>query len=305
MRILILGTFLAEAAAAVFLSGCGATFDYDSLRATQTGGDNFSSALAREYKTFALFESDEMLDWPDAAHFGQKAMAAAGGTAVPPESLKQWSLPTERIGEMTAARARLTEALGNGAGRQWPETAAMAQVQFDCWVEQQEENWQTEHIDQCRNGYYAAIEEIDQAFAVSRADSESKATPALADTTITDENANPSKSFIILFDFDSADLKSDAAEALNAIVKTADLGKDVRVIVSGHADLAGPDPFNDGLSRRRAEAVSGALAKRGISPDRISVTAHGERRPRVTTPDGMREPRNRRVEITVGPAAEL
>ncbi|MBL6929794.1 MAG: OmpA family protein [Rhodospirillales bacterium] len=303
MRILILGkSLLAGTAAAVFLAGCGATFDYDTLRATQTDGGNFTSALAREYKTFALFERDEMRDWPDAAHFGEKALAAAGGAAVSPESLKQWSLPTKHMGELTAARARLTEALKNGADRQWPEAAAMAQVQFDCWVEQQEENWQTKHIAQCRNGYFTAIDQIDRAFALSRAQSNSAATPAVADGTMKGDEA---KSFIILFDFDSASLNTDATEALGAIAKTAERGKDVRVFVSGHTDLAGPLPFNDGLSQRRAEAVSGALIKRGISSTRISVTAHGERRPRVDTPDGVREPRNRRVEITVGPAAEL
>ncbi len=304
MRILNLGTILfAEAVMAVFLTGCGAGFDYDGLRATQASGGDFSSALARGYKGFALFESDEMRDWPDAAHFGKKAMAAADGATVAPESLKQWSLPRERVGEMTAARARLTDALDNGAARQWPETAALAQVQFDCWVEQQEENWQTEHIAQCRDGYFAAIEEIDRSFAVSKAHSGSAATLAVAKNS--DATVDQPKSFMIHFDFDSTDLKSDAIEALNAIAKTADLGKDVRVIVSGHTDLAGPEPFNDRLSQRRAEAVSGALVGRGISPDRISVTAHGERRPRITTPNGMREARNRRVEITVGPAAAL
>ncbi|MBT3358679.1 MAG: OmpA family protein [Rhodospirillales bacterium] len=304
MRILILGTFLlAEAAAAVFLTGCGAGFDYKALRAMQTEGDGFETALARGYKEFALFESNEMRDWPDAAHFGEKAIAAANGAKVGPEPLKQWSLPRERIGEMTAARARLTKALDQGAGHQWPETAALAQIQFDCWVEQQEENWQTEHIAQCRDGYFAAMDEIDRAIAVSRANSGSTAIPAVA--VKGDAAVDQPKSFTIHFDFDSADLKFDATEALNAIAETADLGKDVRVVISGHTDLAGPDPFNDRLSRRRAEAVSGALVARGISSDHISVTAHGERRPRITTPNGVREARNRRVEITVGPAPAL
>ncbi|MBL6946844.1 MAG: OmpA family protein [Rhodospirillales bacterium] len=307
MRILILGTFLfAEAVLASFLTGCGATFDYAGLRATQTEGDGFASALAREYKAFALFERDEMRDWPDAAHFGEKAMAAAGGDAVAPESLREWALPEDRLGEMTAARARLVAALANGAGEYWPETAAQAQGRFDCWVEQQEENWQTEHIARCRDGYYAAIGEIDRAFAVSQSPTDNKTIPAVADAGLTpDRGIDQPKSFMVLFDFDSADIKADASEALAAIAETAKLGKTVRIIVSGHADLAGPEPFNDRLSWRRAQAVSRALVGKGVSADHISVTAHGERRPRVTTPDGVRDARNRRVEVTVGPAPAL
>ena len=73
----------------------------------------------------------------------------------------------------------------------------------------------------------------------------------------------------------------------------------------GHADRAGPDPYNRSLSLRRAEIVGQELIELGIDPGRITITAYGESRPRVTTPDGMREPRNRRVEILIGPAAPL
>jgi len=44
------------------LAGCGATFDYDGLRAFQAQGDGFGAVLSREYKNLALYEADDMYD---------------------------------------------------------------------------------------------------------------------------------------------------------------------------------------------------------------------------------------------------
>jgi OOP family OmpA-OmpF porin len=69
--------------------------------------------------------------------------------------------------------------------------------------------------------------------------------------------------------------------------------------VAGHTDAVGTDQYNDTLSLRRAERVRTLLIGRGIAPDSISAVGRGKREPRVPTPDGVAEPRNRRVEITV------
>ncbi len=306
MRTLFFGTVLvAQAFVIVLLTGCGATFDYTALRDSDVKGDGFTAELAREYKAFALFETDEMRDWPDAAHFGEKALAAASGKAQPPENLKDWRLPEDKLGELTAARVRLVSALDKGAGKRWPQTSAKAQVGFDCWVEQQEENWQLDHIAKCRNGYHAAITEIDRAFAVSEAAADTNAVPAVAVRGAAGSQDDRPKGYLILFDFESAEIKTDSIEALDDIAKAAKDGETVRMIVSGHADRAGSESVNQRLSWQRAEAVSAALIERGVPADRIGISAHGERRPRISTPDGVREPRNRRVEVTVGPSPAL
>ena len=69
--------------------------------------------------------------------------------------------------------------------------------------------------------------------------------------------------------------------------------------VAGHTDAVGTDQYNDALSLRRAERVRVLLIARGIAPDSIRAIGRGKREPRVPTPDGVAEPRNRRVEITV------
>jgi outer membrane protein OmpA-like peptidoglycan-associated protein len=69
--------------------------------------------------------------------------------------------------------------------------------------------------------------------------------------------------------------------------------------VAGHTDTIGTDEFNDALSLRRAERVRTLLIARGIPPDSITAVGRGERELLVPTPDGVAEPRNRRVEITL------
>jgi len=71
------------------------------------------------------------------------------------------------------------------------------------------------------------------------------------------------------------------------------------ITVIGHTDLAGGDPPNDTLSLQRAERVKTVLVAMGIPAERILTAGRGKREPVVHTPDGMSEPRNRRVEISV------
>ncbi|HIJ43426.1 MAG: OmpA family protein [Rhodospirillales bacterium] len=125
--------------------------------------------------------------------------------------------------------------------------------------------------------------------------------PAVA----TDGGVAEPSAFTIFFNFDSTNLVIAQSDTLDAIVAAAKAGKQVRLVVSGHADRAGPEPYNVSLSRGRALTVKKALHLRGLNRDWITITAHGETRPRIATPDGTREPRNRRVEIILGEAPSL
>lgn len=71
------------------------------------------------------------------------------------------------------------------------------------------------------------------------------------------------------------------------------------IVVVGHTDRVGSDPYNDELSLRRAETVRSALIRRGIAPENIVAVGRGKRELAVMTPDGVPEPLNRRVEIFV------
>jgi len=281
------------------LAGCGATFDYAGLRAMEPDGAGFGAALSREYKALALYEADAMHDWPDAAHFGTKAIAATD-QLVEPENPPDWRLPSDSLDAVTAAHARLTAALAQGARTRLPDTAAVAQARYDCWLEQQEENWQVEHIARCRDAFFATLGALEANLAQFRpANDGSPVQPAALGTS--DADATP-RAFSMFFAFDSDDLDTEALGVVRRIAGAAGSGDAVRILVGGHADRAGAESYNESLSWRRADSVRDALIAAGIDSDRIAIRAYGENRPRVATADGMRHPENRRVEITVGPA---
>ena len=301
MQTMIIGAFLAaETVLLLVLGGSGAAFDYEGLRRMETPATAFAARLAREYKDFALFEADQMYDWPDAAHFGKKALAAALGEAPAPEPIAAWGLPADLVDEMTRTRGRLISALDAGARRAVPGAAARGQARFDCWLEQQEENWQTAHIKRCRYGTYTALEKMEKAVATWTPGGQ----PALRPVVLPAIGERP-KAFMVFFTFDGDFLLADAMAAMDAVAEAAKSGVPVSIGIGGHADRAGPKRYNMALSLRRAETVLNALAERGLDRARITVSAHGESRPRADTPDGVRDPRNRRVEITISPAPAL
>ncbi len=285
-------------AAALLLLGACATFtagpELQSLREAEPEGTAFTQALSREYLVLANFEADEMVDWRDAQRFTRKGLRAAMGEMVPPEDFGRWRIPDGQKAALAAARARLMAALGAGAPDAAPDDAARAQAHFDCWVEQQEENWQVEHIATCRSGFETAMGSLEKVLA-DRGDP----VPALRQFAALEDSETPPV-FQLQFGFDSYLIDNDGKEAVGRaaalILESGD-----NVTITGHADRAGPVGYNWTLSLQRATAVQSALLEKGIDPGKIRVRAAGEIEPLVATPDGTREPKNRRVEIRFRP----
>jgi outer membrane protein OmpA-like peptidoglycan-associated protein len=71
------------------------------------------------------------------------------------------------------------------------------------------------------------------------------------------------------------------------------------VLVVGHTDTTGGRATNFALGLRRATSVRNLLRQTGLDAGSIDVVSHGESEPLVPTADGIFEPKNRRVEITV------
>ena len=68
------------------------------------------------------------------------------------------------------------------------------------------------------------------------------------------------------------------------------------VLIEGHTDATGPEPYNERLSERRAQAVKGYLvARHGIDAARLRAVGRGERAP-LPGRDGE-APENRRVQF--------
>jgi outer membrane protein OmpA-like peptidoglycan-associated protein len=72
----------------------------------------------------------------------------------------------------------------------------------------------------------------------------------------------------------------------------------MRFNVNGHTDDVGDTPFNDALSRRRAESVVKYLTQvQGIAPERFEIRFYGERQPLETGTSEEARRVNRRVEF--------
>lgn len=110
----------------------------------------------------------------------------------------------------------------------------------------------------------------------------------------------------ILFDFGSADLRGDSAQALTLIAEVLEFYADADIIVVGHTDSVGSSSANQRLSEQRAQSVVDALVDdHGVEPDRMAAEGRGADEPIAdnTNPDGSDNPEgrqlNRRVEIVV------
>lgn len=268
----------------------------DELRRAEITGEAFGRQLAEEYKSLTLFEADEMFDWLSADHFASKGLRAADGEDVEVEALEDWDLPADKVAEMAEARSRLIDAMQAGARGKLPELAAHAQGRFDCWIEQQEENRQPGHISVCREKFYAALMQLEQAI---------EGEPGAAAAAPVAGDGKPAFLSVLFFAFDSVAISSEAAAALaQALEGAANLGE-VDFAVIGHTDSAGPNAYNDQLSTRRAEAVRDLMITLGIAEDRIRVFARGELSPAVPTDRETILQANRRVEVLMVAPGEL
>jgi OOP family OmpA-OmpF porin len=105
------------------------------------------------------------------------------------------------------------------------------------------------------------------------------------------------RSYLVFFDFNKSDVTPEALRVIQQASANAKSGNVSRIQATGHADRSGPDAYNMALSIRRANAVKAELVRSGIPENQIAVIGKGETEPLVPTPDGVREPQNRRVEI--------
>jgi outer membrane protein OmpA-like peptidoglycan-associated protein/opacity protein-like surface antigen len=109
--------------------------------------------------------------------------------------------------------------------------------------------------------------------------------------------------FMVFFDWDRDEITPQASAILDNAASAYQTCGQAQVMIAGHADKSGSDQYNVGLSQRRAANVRSYLAGRGIPDGVMTTEAFGESRPLVETADGVREPQNRRVEITFGPGS--
>jgi peptidoglycan-associated lipoprotein len=121
--------------------------------------------------------------------------------------------------------------------------------------------------------------------------------PMARGETLDDDYTAGELTTVILFDFDSAEVRADYTEivARHALVLANDSSSSVRL--EGHADERGSREYNIGLGERRSQSVRRMLMIQGASAAQISTVSFGEERPAALGSDEDSWAQNRRVEI--------
>jgi len=106
----------------------------------------------------------------------------------------------------------------------------------------------------------------------------------------------------VLFDFDSADLRDTARDALDMVADEIRKYPSARVIVEGHTDAKGSDAYNLDLSEQRAESVRGFLLADGVlEASESEIRGYGESRPIASNDTESGRQGNRRVDLIIIP----
>ena len=103
----------------------------------------------------------------------------------------------------------------------------------------------------------------------------------------------------VLFDFNSAGLRSASRDELREMAEVFNQYDDTTIVVAGHTDSVGSSSYNQSLSNRRASAVSNYLEDLGVRGSRLDAVGYGESRPKSDNDSSSGRQRNRRVELYV------
>jgi outer membrane protein OmpA-like peptidoglycan-associated protein len=103
----------------------------------------------------------------------------------------------------------------------------------------------------------------------------------------------------ILFDFDADILTDEAMQQLEEVFILLKKNRAMYMEISGHTDVVGPDGYNLGLSKRRAQRVIDHLTAKGIDPSRLQLTFFGKEQPVANNETDEGRHQNRRVEFQI------
>ncbi|HUF87490.1 MAG TPA: OmpA family protein [Thermohalobaculum sp.] len=277
-------TFLMLGASALAIAGCtelpgsslGATFGAERYLNTQHGGEgSFNDALAMEYSEVARHYAFEDVRWMPATAFIAKARAAEAGNTP-----ALWT-PAELgvNGDATQLYNEVAAIISANRGAR-PAACARAQAMWD---------------------WYLAVLRGEGLGA--RCSMSSEDVRALLDEALAACGAAPMGpvNYVVYFGFDLFNLTDAARGTLDEVVGSVQSMGTQALSVVGHTDTMGSVEYNQGLSERRAGSVADYLEARGIPRGAMTLAGRSELELAVQTGDQVREPLNRRVEITLSP----
>jgi len=253
----------------------------------------FMQALSGQYRALAEVERQSG-DYRDAERYAARAQAAADGSPLTPTeaSSRGAFLKEHYVDDLSAARNRLIGVYERRARNLAPAASARAESSYECWLEQAAEDLQPGHIAACRDAFMLAMNEAEKILDTPVAVTEPPPPPA--------PTPQP-EIHRVYFDFNKSSLTGDATAVLARVREDYIAADRARIQAIGWADTVGGDSYNLNLSRKRAAVVRQHLVDLGIPGSALATDARGEENLPQPTADGVREPRNRQVEVTVTP----
>jgi OOP family OmpA-OmpF porin len=103
---------------------------------------------------------------------------------------------------------------------------------------------------------------------------------------------------VVMYDFDSAEIKSEAYPMLDEAVLILGKNPEIKVEIDGHTDNVGPAAYNMSLSERRAKAVMQYFVDKGVEAQRLTTKGFGSTNPAASNNNKEGRAKNRRVELT-------
>ncbi|MGI9508966.1 MAG: OmpA family protein [Geminicoccaceae bacterium] len=268
IELLIVGSLL------LVLGGCTTALPPEK---TEALGMPFNEELKERYLELAANRRGT-LDF-DYFHYREKAEAAMLGDVVPPDSVADHDICLGWQPRALAARERLLALMDDETMVKSASTAAEAQVDFDCWLDELES--QSQNV-ACPN-----VTESTPPPAPSQCGDRLMAN--------LDTLSNQGAPFSVFFASGDTRIDAEGQELLARVKRSADASQPSRIVVVGYADRRGNATENKRLAEERAREVAKALIEEGVPAAAVSVEAWGE----TVSADSLEE--NRRVEITFDP----
>ncbi|MEM0989531.1 MAG: OmpA family protein [Pseudomonadota bacterium] len=270
-------TYMLLGTAAIALAGCsqlpgsslGATFGAERYLNGEHGGPGFEGALAKEYTEVARRAAFRDVRWRNSTAYIAKAQQAESGVAPAPWAPEELGVGGEATSLFQSTVATITQNKGVR-----PAECARAQVMWD------------QYLEALRGGDKNCITPADAKALLDEALAACAGTPG--------PNA-----FIVYFGFNRTNLTDRARATLDEVVSAVQAMGATALSVVGHADTVGSASYNQGLSERRARRVANALVQRGVPAGAMTLAGRGENQLAQPTGDNVREPLNRRVEISL------
>jgi OOP family OmpA-OmpF porin len=250
---------------------------------------SYQDYLAQAYGSLAELERGDSTDMIDTRELSDRAVSAYHGNLVLPLAPTQVRLVQATPASIANDYAAIQRVTGdqNLISRN-PKAVAMAQAYYDCYALQQQSEPNASHnMHTCEPGFRKLIAMLD------------KPEVAVVKQTVKHYRAVNSRTISFGWDKDTLD---DASKRELDNVKSMLMqdGRMVRhVALEGYADRSGEADYNERLSERRAQAVADYLGVAPVNNEEVDMQAFGETNLPVPTADGVREPRNRVVRITV------